>query len=304
LIGGMSGSLGIRWTIGDVSERGFEALRLSIHGACSVFGSQTRYAVYVNSISVEEARRRTGAVPAAVEWRPAPRQIPPILRAHLGSDMAEGVAWKLLPLRAFPDRLELALDNDVILWREPEAVRVWRTKPNACLLAADVTACHGAFGELCGPEPRNSGIRGIPPSFDLERALARVLLHVPARLSSELDEQGLQIAALSLDSPPLVVPTSEVTICSPFPPHEFHLGTCGAHFVGLNARALAWQYYDRPATEVRVEHWKHHLPELYRRLRITPAQADDASRTPTAPAARAPEPPQASRTNNDPRAPR
>lgn len=301
----MSGSLGIRWTTGDVSERGFEALRLSIHGACNVFGSQTRYVVYVNSMPVEEARRRTGAVPAAVEWRPAPREIPPILRAHLDSHMAEGVAWKLLPLRTFPDRLELALDNDVILWREPEAIRLWRTeRPDACVVAADVTASHGAFSELCGPEPRNSGIRGIPPDFDLERALAQVLQRVPVRLSSELDEQGMQIAALSLNRPPLVVPTSEVTICSPFHPHQFHLGTCGAHFVGINARALPWKYYDRPATEVRVEHWMHHLPELHRRLTLTPAQSDVTSRTPTDPGARTPEPPPASGTNSCPRAPR
>jgi hypothetical protein len=65
-----------------------------------------------------------------------------------------------------------------------------------------------------------------------------------------------------------------VTICSPFHPHQAHLGTCGAHFVGLNAHELPWRYYDRPATEVRLQHWEQRRPELYRRVGINPpAQA-------------------------------
>jgi hypothetical protein len=270
-----SAHLGIRWTIGNVSLRGFEALRLSICGAFGVFGPAAAYAVYVNSVPVDEARRRTGPVPQAVRWLEAPREIPRVLRQHLDAGMAEGVAWKLLPLSAFAGRFELALDNDVILWSEPEAIRHWRTdRAGACLVAEDVTSCHGAFAELCGPEPRNSGIRGTPPEFQLEQALARVLGRVPAQLHSELDEQGMQIAALSLAGPPLCVSAREVTICSPFHPHQAHLGTCGAHFVGLNAHELPWRYYDRPATEVRLQHWEQRRPELYRRVGINPpAQA-------------------------------
>jgi hypothetical protein len=263
--------LGIRWTIGDVSLRGFEALRLSICGAFGVFGPTAAYAVYVNSVPVDEARRRTGPVPLAVRWLEAPREIPRVLRRHLDAGMAEGVAWKLLPLSAFAGRFELALDNDVILWDEPEAIRRWRMdRTGACLLAEDVAPAHGAFAELCGPELRNSGIRGTPPEFQLEHALARVLSRVPARLDSELDEQGMQIAALSLARPPLCVSAREVTICSPFYPHQAHLGTCGAHFVGLNAHELPWRYYDRPATEVRIEHWEQQRPELYCRVGISP----------------------------------
>jgi hypothetical protein len=267
----VSAQLGLRWTIGDVSPRGFEALRLSIHGALRVFGPGARYVAYVNSVDVAAARARTGAVPEIVEWREAPREPPPVLRAHLDARMAEGVAWKFAPLSAFADRRELALDNDVILWAAPEAVRRWLDGgPDARLVAEDVAAGHGAFAEFCGSEPRNSGIRGTPAGFDLAGALGEVLRRRPVSLGSELDEQGLQIAALSLDGPPLVVRTSDVSICSPFWPHQPELGRCGAHFVGLNAREIPWRYYDRPATEVRIEHWERHRPELYARVGLTP----------------------------------
>lgn len=269
----MTARLGIRWTIGDVSPRGFEALRLSIFGAVRLFGPGAAYVVYVNSVALDEARARTGEVPSLVDWRPAPTRIPEVLRAHLDQGMAEGVAWKFTPLAAFEDRHELALDNDVILWEAPTAIRRWlEGAPGARVVAEDVAEGHGAFAPFCGPEPRNSGIRGTPAGFDLADALGRVLARSPVRLGSELDEQGLQVAALSLDGPPLVVRTEEVSICSPFWPHQPELGRCGAHFVGLNARQLPWRYYDRPATEVRIEHWERHRPELYARVGL-PAPA-------------------------------
>ncbi|HEX2868210.1 MAG TPA: hypothetical protein VHO03_14285 [Ignavibacteriales bacterium] len=39
-------------------------------------------------------------------------------------------------------------------------------------------------------EPRNSGIRGLPPGFNLEMSLRRILEKNPVKMTSELDEQG------------------------------------------------------------------------------------------------------------------
>jgi hypothetical protein len=267
----MTPQLGIRWTIGDVSPAGFEALRLSAHGAMRLFGERAQYRVYVNTISVTEAQKRVGQAPDALEWYES-GSIPELLRPFLSEGMAEGVAWKLTPLRAFPDRFELSLDNDVILWGIPPAMKDWlgSHQSDASLIAADVAATHGSFSALCGPSPRNSGIRGLGPDLDFEAAIARVLEISPVRLESELDEQGLQIAALSMQGLQFVVGNRDVTICSPFYPHTPELGHFGAHFVGLNARVLPWFYYDRPATEVRLAHWISHRTELYARVGLRP----------------------------------
>ncbi len=260
--------LGVRWTIGDVNPAGFEALRLSIHGAMRLFGRDAAYRVYVNTVGIDEARRRTGPTSDAVQWLPADHEIPPLLRPYLGESMAEGVAWKLTPLRAFPGRFELSLDNDVILWRIPPTMRHWLESddPQACLIAADVAAAFGQFADLCAPVPRNSGIRGLGPAADFEAGIERVLQARPLPLRAELDEQGLQIAALDHLGSPIVVDTSEVTICSPFHPHDPELGRSGAHFVGLNTRVLPWEYYGKPASEVRLAHWHSVRPQLYERL--------------------------------------
>jgi hypothetical protein len=237
--------------VGDVSPRGFEALRLSIWGAWRLFGAAAGYVVCVNGIAPEEARGRTGPISAAIGWR-VPGEIPDHIRRVLDAGMAEGVAWKFAPLRLFPDRHELALDNDCIVWAMPEALRAWLQGGDRCLTAEGVRLGFGQFPDLCGPEPRNSGIRGLPPGFDLGDALAGVLARPPTKLRSELDEQGLQVAAISRPRPPLVVRVDEVTVCSPFHPHVSELGRCGAHFVGLNLRHIPWGYYGRPADDCQA----------------------------------------------------
>ncbi|WP_011582013.1 MULTISPECIES: hypothetical protein [Chelativorans] len=270
----MTEKLGIRWTVGAVSPRGFEALRLSLWGARLAFGEEVRMAVVVNSLAVEEAKSRTGEAPQQVEWMPAGPP-PEVLSGFLDDDMAEGVAWKLAPLRVFPEIYELSLDNDCILWSVPPALFAWLEEEDPrCLIAADAKLALGAFSEFTRPVPRNTGIRGLPPHHDLAGALGRVLREHPVKLRSELDEQGLQAAAFDLDRPAHVISTDDVSICSPFWPHRPHLGRHGAHFVGLNARHLPWDYYDRPASEWIAENWERHRRELYRRVGLkVPEQA-------------------------------
>jgi len=256
--------LGVRWTIGDVSDDGFRALRLSIAAARRAFGPAAQLAVCVNTVPLDEARERVGDAGCEVAWHAAVREeIPAFLRERLDRGMAEGVGWKFAPLRIFPACHELSLDNDCIVWEAPLAVREWLADPSPTFVAAaDVRTCFGQFAAFCGPEPLNSGIRGLPPAFDLGQALEQFLEQNPVTLRSELDEQGMQMGVLRRSGRVRVVGVDEVSICSPFPPHLPGLGRCGAHFVGLNARELPWELEGRPASELTAAHFARHLPEL------------------------------------------
>lgn len=257
--------LTIRWTIGDVSERGFEALRLSAWGAWRMFGNGARYVVCVNTIALERARELTGEAPGVLKWRDVTNEFPEFLRDYFDSAMAEGVGWKFAPPRISSDGLELSLDNDCIIWKMPGAIRRWVASGRGFVFAEDVRPCFGQFTHLCGERPRNSGIRGLPPGFDLEAAMARILRDQRLTLRSELDEQGLQ-AAILLPFEPSIVSTREVSICSPFPPHMPNLGECGAHFVGLNAKRLPWAMDGRPAVDHIHDHWKRLRAALHERV--------------------------------------
>lgn len=250
-------NIGIRWTIGDVSPAGFEALQISIQSARNLFGPEADYAVCVNTIPVDSARFQTGAVPDRICWLDAGRLAPAWLKTNTDPLMAEGVAWKFAPVRLFPDRYEIALDNDVILWDLPQAMRWWLDDGRGCLMAEDVQRCFGQFAGACDCGPLNSGIRGIPPGFNLEERLREMLGDLILR--SEVDEQGLQAAALAR-SKLFTVSTADVTICSPFPAHQHHLGKCGAHFVGLNAKRSPWILDGRWAHEVVRQEWERFRP--------------------------------------------
>jgi hypothetical protein len=256
--------LAIRWTIGNVTHEGFDAMDLSIQSAFQLFGPGATYAVCVNTIDISEAQERVGEIPFPVEWIDSSDYVPEWLGERCDEAMGEGVCWKLCPVRLYPAMHELALDNDVILWGLPKAVENWLDSDNPVdsVIAADVSCCFGKFAERCGSAPRNSGIRGLSPHFDYEAELREELNHTHIHFSSELDEQGLQVATLQRATHPKVVTVEEVTICSPFWPHRNYLGTCGAHFVGLNTKHLPWSYYDRPADEWKREHWNRLRPEV------------------------------------------
>ena len=142
---------------------------------------------------------------------------------------------------------------------------------DAGLFAEDVERCLGSFEGVCPPGKFNGGIRGLPPDADLGQELVGAIQDAcktsgePLRLIAEIEEQGLQAAAMCRMKKLLLVRTDDVSICSPFWPRSPEAGRCGAHFVGLNAHHIPWNYYDRPADAWLDEHWERHRPELYRR---------------------------------------
>lgn len=128
--------LTVRWTIGDVHRRGFQALRLSLLGAGQIFGNSAAYTVCVNSIAADEAASRVGPLPQRVDWCAVSRDdLPGFIGRQLGEGMAEGVAWKFAPVRLDQTTHELALDNDCILWALPDALRQWLTSDRSVVMA-------------------------------------------------------------------------------------------------------------------------------------------------------------------------
>ena len=265
--------LGIRWTVGDVHPLGFDALRLSVWGAWNLFGSAAKYVVCVNSMPLQRAQDLAGMLPSIVQWRDNSDDLPGWMSEHLAENLTEGTAWKLAPPRLFPDSFELALDNDCILWELPLALRQWLepSSTTSTLIAADTQRMLGKFADLCDPRPLNSGIRGLPPNFGFGQRLQAILAEQTERLDSELDEQGLQVAAVTRECRYGVVEVDEVAICSPFPHHRQHLGRCGAHFVGLNAWQLPWQWQGRAASAWTREFWLQQRDTIAQRVGVPEA---------------------------------
>lgn len=212
-----------------MSTRGFEALSLSLWGAWRLFGPEPDYVVCVNTVTVDDVRRRLGETPPDLLLVQAQAAyLPAWLRPCIDSTFAGGAAWKLAPVRVAPACLELSLDNDLILWRMPSSLAGWLDQGSGYLCAEDVARTYGKLDPLCDEEPRNSAIRGLPPGFSYDVSLRRLAEGIPLILDSAADERGLEVAALERRQAGYVVDREEVGSQS--------LGSHGAHFAGLNAK--------------------------------------------------------------------
>ncbi len=110
----MQRRIGVRWTIGDVSDRGFEALRLSILGAFRIFGADAAYVVCANTVPLDVVRLRLGEIPERTGLLDVTRSLAPVVTPHLDEALAEGVGWKFA--RRFPRTGRDSAPAGRILW--------------------------------------------------------------------------------------------------------------------------------------------------------------------------------------------
>jgi len=141
--------LTVRWTIGDVSAAGFEALGWSVRGARAIFGPTAQYVICVNTVPLRRARALLGFDSDGVQWLDVTGALDPLIALHIDDGMAEGVGWKFAPLRIVSERFELSMDNDCILWRTPGAIADWLSFDDGrCVIAEDVRPAFGRFAPM------------------------------------------------------------------------------------------------------------------------------------------------------------
>jgi hypothetical protein len=231
-------SLVIRWTIGDGSARAFDCLSLSISGARRLFGPAADYVVCVNTIPVDEARRRLGNWPAELCFAQCGyRYVPAWMRDHIDPRCGHSAVWRLAPVRVAPACLELSLDGDVILWRIPPAIEEWISDEAGCVTAQSSRRPLGKFAGFCGERSCDAAVRALPPGFAYEASLRRLIAEHPVLLDCEDDEYGLQAAALERQHGMRHVTAQEVRLCAPFAAAAPELGSHGAHFPGIGDKS-------------------------------------------------------------------
>ena len=199
----------VRWTIGNVSKEGYDCLRLSIRLWRRLFKSRFEMVVLYNG-------------------EPPSVDCPTINQNRFRSSLPfypTTTSWKLYPPRLDPDAYEIFIDNDLILYEAPDALR----QCNDFFITEAWKRCYGKHDSLVPAGfVANSGLFGLPPHFDFGTHLATT----GSQWEGHFDEQGLVAAVLARHSA-TVVPLSDVKVC--VPQETMGLGRCGMHFVGLNA---------------------------------------------------------------------
>lgn len=211
-----------RWTIGNTTKDGYECLILSIESFLKFYDADVVVCHNCPAINLATISGRFPLVDQTLHLDCGPKPI--------------GVAWKLYPPRLFPDRHEICIDNDIIFNARIKEIDQFFESSSTLLLAGD-SRTYGRFEKHVPAQFMiNSGIYGMPPSFDLERFVKfyagdrweKNALYQHDK-SETFDEQGLVALALLSHAYYIIIPNTVVTNC------EYHLNEgAGYHFIGLN----------------------------------------------------------------------
>jgi hypothetical protein len=212
----------VRWTLGNVSDQGFDCLRLSIKKMMGMYGTEKfDYFLCHNNVP----KSRLDLIHKDVELLDQGRfteslPIPPSNKF--------GVSWKLYPPRIDMDRNEIFMDNDLILYKKMDFDRLG----SMCFISEAARRSYGSFSERIETSNNlNSGFFGLTRGFDFAGELSKAiaLFDIDWDLSY-FEEQGVVAYVLS-GRPHWVVGLDKISINLEEP---FRLGEYGIHFVGLN----------------------------------------------------------------------
>lgn len=213
----------VRWTVGPVTNAGFQSLALSITSFLHFYPDVEPVVCF-------------NCEPKQLDWLPSFIEKYDQRIHHHDTLPPLGVAWKLYPPRLARDRHELFIDNDIVfLERVPEIEQFFTI--GATLLLEGLSRNYGRF-ERHVPQPYciNSGIFGCPPGFNLDKYVRffggsewQENAFGAHAASKTFDEQGLVALALLEFGKFVIIPNDSVINC------ERHLiKGRGMHFVGVN----------------------------------------------------------------------
>jgi hypothetical protein len=223
----------IRWAVGEVSDQGFACLRHSVRRIVDMYGSKDfEYFVCHNGSSRDKIGIRQKNV-GLLDQDQFVDSLP------IRPSNKFGVCWKLYPPRLDPSRLEIFIDNDIVLHKKIDFDRY----EDACFISEAVKRSYGSFDKLIeGSVAMNSGIFGLPPGFDFGLALSDAIAKFDVKWDdSYFEEQGLVAYVISNETH-AVLSKNDIGITWNNP--SCFMGEYGTHFIGLNSGATYyWKKY-------------------------------------------------------------
>lgn len=210
----------VRWTVGPVSQQGFDCLKLSVKKLQKIIGKKALYVICHNNLTTSEIEKLP-KVDCLIDQKEYAGTCPPPNHFNPG--------WKLYPPRLDLNSQEILLDNDLIVYRLPSAVEKFLDGAEQIIVTEAFRRSYN--GELEKEIPKsfniNTGLLCLPPGFDFSKQLKPYT----SEWQNWFDEQTIIAHLLSREiSRVEVIPTEQVFVCF----ERFKKGTCGVHFVGLN----------------------------------------------------------------------
>jgi hypothetical protein len=226
----------IRWTLGEVSDCGFEILLQSIKYWGKIYPQFDRVVCYNASRPdhINELRKNGVELLDQIEeyvnnhekyyWKPA------------------SCGWKLYPPRLRIDAHEIFCDNDLILLERCDIIDEFLNSNDMVFSCSALRRAFGWFARFVPPKLKfNNGMFGVYPLFDLSSKIIEMQkLSGNNRWRNFFDEQGL-ISAIFIKERFKTIPMNDIYNCL----HNFKLAK-GVHFCGVNSGSTkSWDLFKK-----------------------------------------------------------
>lgn len=212
-----------RWNVGPVKRAGINCLRRSVTKFAELYPEFTRVICF---------NQMDGTL---FDGWPAHLMSQQQFKNIYQQEPLDGyqVHWKLFPPRLANMRHEIAIDNDILIERRIPEIDAF-LQSDKPLVYEGRHRLFGMFDDRVKPGLQiNSGIYGVPPFFDLNCRIKKLL---EAPWQGKFDEQGA-IAASLTEGDFIMISQKQLPIVEQTESLTDSPERCGYHFVGLN-------YYD------------------------------------------------------------
>lgn len=226
----------IRWTLGNVSEDGFDVFLESIKSWKRFYGDLSFIVCYNEAISKHVNKIIEMKIPALNQMQEYNDNV----QKYLWKPSLCG--WKLYPPRLNLNSYEIFCDNDIILTKKINIIDEF-LHSNMVFSCSAISRCFGCFDKFI-PEGLkfNNGLFGIPPFFDLELKIKEMqIMSGNENWLDFFDEQGIVSSIFLKHHNFQTISMNEIYNCS----IEFKYCN-GIHFCGINrGENDSWKLYKK-----------------------------------------------------------
>lgn len=214
----------IRWTIGDVSEQGFNALNISIRNWKKLYEDQFDIFVCYNNISIKKIEHIKGVEFINQEDYKDSLIIPPL---------DGNPSWKLYPPRLKKECYEIFIDNDLIFSKRMPLIDDF-LKDKFFFITEGLKRGFGFFDNLVKNKNNlNSGLFGLTPFYDFKKELETSIKETGfEKWNDFFDEQGCVAYTINKQNYKMIS-LLQIGLCNERSP-GYTEGEYGTHFVRIN----------------------------------------------------------------------
>jgi hypothetical protein len=231
----------IRWTVGPVSDAGFEILELSVANFIKIY-PQFDFCICYNQIDLSKIKHLEKYGVSFYnqnDWKSSWGISP------------KGEIWKIYPPRLRQDSHEIIMDNDLIIFeRIPEIDEFLESQKS--IMLSGLFRFYGSFSNIIPKKYKlNSGLYGFPPGFDFENII-RILCAKKQknnkwkqnRRKLLYDDQGVIAYAVTKYQKPIIISQNSIFNFNFKLKKIIPINAKGIHFIGSNVRQHpAWEKF-------------------------------------------------------------